>query len=452
MNLRPYQTDLVQSIRSAIAHGRHSVCAVLGCGGGKSVIAAEIARLATAKNNPVLFLVHRRELCDQISRTFAAAGVSPLLCDVSMVQTVTRRLAKLRKPAIIIQDEAHHALSPTYRRIYGWWPDVPVVGFTATPQRLNEGGLGAVFEELIESVSTAWLIEHHYLAPYKYYGIQLADASKLHTRHGDYAKDEVEKLMTQHAIFGATVENWQKLADGRQTIVYCAGIDASKATAQEFLNYGITAAHLDGTTPDKIREATVEQFRSGSIRVLVNVDLFGEGFDVPDCEAVVLLRPTQSLTLHIQQSMRSMRYKPEKTAIILDHVGNFTRHGLPDDVHEWSLAARKKKDKALVKVKQCPQCFRVIHSSVPVCPYCGHAFVAEQREGPEVIEDVILQEIKRMPYDDYKKAKTFEELRLFQTAKGYKFLWCIHKAMELGIEVPGKYKWMVYGMGGVKVG
>ena len=450
ISLRPYQQDLVRDIRDSINHGKHSVCAVLGCGGGKSVIAAEIARLATNRDNPVLFLVHRRELCDQIARTFNGQGVNPQLCDIGMVQTVTRRLARMREPKLIIQDEAHHALSDTYKRIYAYWPQAKLVGFTATPVRMNEGGLGPVFEELVESVSTKWLIDHHYLAPYKYYGVQLADASKLHTRHGDYCKEEVEQLMDQHAIFGATVENWQRIADGRQTIVYCSSVKTSQATAQEFLNYGITAAHLDGTTPEKIRQATVDQFRAGSIRVLCNVDLFGEGFDVPDCEAVVLLRPTKSLTLFIQQSMRSMRYKDGKTALILDHVGNYTRHGLPDDTHEWSLAAKKKKKKSSVLVKQCPQCFMVVHNTEAVCPYCGYVFAPQERSETEVVDGVLLEEIKRRPYDDYRKAKTWDELRLFQQAKGYKFLWAIHKAVELGIEVPGKYRWMTYRMEGIR--
>ena len=181
----------------------HSVCAVLGCGGGKSVVEAEIARLANAKGNRVLFIVHRRELCAQIAATFSRCGVDMGMTDIQMVQTATRRLDKLAKPDLIITDECHHALASSYRRIYDYFSDVPRVGFTATPIRLGDGGLGEVFDDLITSVSTKWLIENGYLAPYKYYSYKLADTSQLHVRAGEYIASEVHGLMEKNAIYGA---------------------------------------------------------------------------------------------------------------------------------------------------------------------------------------------------------------------------------------------------------
>ena len=337
MELREYQNDLINNIRNEIIKEKRTICAVLGCGGGKSVIQGKIAQSATQKKNEVLFIVHRKELCRQIENTFRKCGVDFDYCTVGMVQTLCRRVTKLKEPKLILVDECHHILSNSYRKIIDSFPNAVVVGFTATPVRMNEGGLGDVFESLIESVSTKWLIENHYLAPYKYYGVDLADTRNLHTKNGEFIPDEVEHLMARSVIYGSTVENWRKFADGSQTIVYCSSINTSKETAQAFQEAGITAAHLDGTTGKAERDRTVADFRSGKIKVLCNVDLFGEGFDVPDCEAVVLLRPTRSLALHIQQSMRSMRYKEGKTAIILDHVGNYTRHGLPDDEREWKV-------------------------------------------------------------------------------------------------------------------
>ncbi len=450
IKLRPYQQQLIDNIRASIKSGHKNVCAVLGCGGGKSVIQGNIARMATAQKNHVLFLVHRKELCRQIEQTFIACGVDLMYCDIGMVQTVCRRLGKISEPRLIITDECHHCMSTSYRNIYAYYPQATLLGFTATPARMNEGGLGAVFDDLIMSVSTSWLIENHYLAPYKYYGVELADTSRLHTKNGDSDKREVEALMNKSAIFGSAVENWLKLANGKKTIVYCSSIATSEATAEAFRAAGIVAAHLDGTTPQNIRTATVQAFRNGEITVLCNVDLFGEGFDVPDCEAVVLLRPTKSLTLHIQQSMRSMRYspaKPDKVALILDHVGNFTRHGLPDDEREWTLEAKEKKKKQEILVKQCPNCFAVVKNTAKECPSCGYEFKAQERAEQEVIEDVILQEISRRPYDDYKKCKNFLELDTFRRAKKYKFAWSLHKAVELKIPIPDKYKWMAYRMG-----
>ena len=439
MELRDYQKELINKIRSEIIKEKKTICAVLGCGGGKSVIQGMIAKSATQKKNEVLFIVHRKELCQQIENTFRTCGVDFTYCTVGMVQTLCRRVPKLKEPKLILVDECHHILSNSYRMIIDSFPQAVVVGFTATPVRMNAGGLGAVFESLVESVSTKWLIEHHYLAPYKYYGVELADTRHLHTKNGEFIPDEVERLMARSVIFGSTVENWKKFADGKKTIVYCSSINTSKATARAFQEAGIVAAHLDGTTGKAEREQTVEDFRSGKIKVLCNVDLFGEGFDVPDCEAVVLLRPTQSLTLHIQQSMRSMRYKPGKTAIILDHVGNYTRHGLPDEEREWSLKQKKKKKKSERYVKSCPNCFAVVPAGKTVCPHCGYEFITEEQKKPLVVEGVLLKEISARPYTDYKKCKTFEELELFRKAKKYKPFWTIYRAIEMDIPIPVKY-------------
>ena len=448
LRLRPYQEDLVSNARRAISSGKHAVCCVLGCGGGKSVIQGTIAAMATNRKNNVLFLVHRKELCQQITGTFIACGVDFSRCSVMMVQTACRRLGKLLKPNLIIVDECHHILSNSYLKVLQYFPMAPVLGFTATPQRMNEGGLGAVFNEIIQSVSTKWLIENHYLAPYKYYGVQLADASKLHTKHGDYDKTEVEELMNQSAIFGSAVENWLKIAKDKKTIIYCSSIETSRNTVKAFQDVGIAAAHLDGTTAKAERERVVSEFRLGKIKVLSNVDLFGEGFDVPDCEAVVLLRPTKSLTLHVQQSMRSMRYdpkNPDKVAIILDHVGNFTRHGLPDDEREWTLEAKAKKKQNKIMVKQCPVCYAVMPSNAKACRFCGYDFSEkEDRQERTVVEGVELQEIAKLPYEDYKKSTCWEQIDRFRKAKKYNFYWGIRKAIELGIPIPAKYKWQVY--------
>lgn len=447
MKLRPYQAELVQKIKLSMVRGHRHIVAVLGCGGGKSVIQASIAKSATDKGNRVLFLVHRRELCDQIERTFSSMGVNMALCQIGMVQTVTRRIAKIPEPAVILQDEAHHALSRTYRRIYDAFCGAYLLGFTATPQRMNEGGLGDVFDDLIESVSTEWLIQNHYLSPYEYYGVTLADTKGLHTRHGDYVKEELAELMEQHVIYGDTVKNWKRYADGKQTIVYCASIAASKETVAAFRSIGVQAVHLDGATPKRERERAVQAFRDGTIQVVCNVDLFGEGFDVPDCEAVVLLRPTKSLTLHIQQSMRSMRFKPGKTAIILDHVGNYLRHGLPDDKREWTLKTKKRKTKNEIRVRTCPNCYAVLRATATRCPQCGAELKQTQTEQDQKVKDMLLQKISHQPYNSYHKCQTWDQLELFRKAKKYKFAWSLHKAVELQIPIPSKYMYMLYRMG-----
>lgn len=443
VELRPYQQQLIDDVRTSLLRGHKAVVAVLGCGGGKSVIQGSIAKASTDKGNQVLFLVHRKELCKQIENTFRSLGVNMAWCDVMMVQTASRRLNSLPDYDLIITDECHHSTANTYRKIYDHYSDITRLGFTATPIRLNKGGLGEVYSDLITSVSTRWLIDNGYLAPYKYYSVKLADTSNLHTVAGEFKQDEVQQLMENKEIYGDTVKQWKRLAEGKKTIVYCASVEASKMTAERFISEGYSCVAIDGKTPQSERENAMARFRSGEITILCNCELFGEGLDVPDCECVVLLRPTQSLTLHIQQSMRSMRYKPNKTAIIIDHVGNCYRHGLPDDEREWSLEPKKKQEN-IVKIRECKTCFAVYPPTMEKCPYCGAEATHEIRKTDRRTVEVDLVELQRN--EEFKsaaygelKAETWDDVVKIQKARGYKFAWCFRYAKIHGIAVPKKY-------------
>ena len=368
------------------------------------------------------------------------------LCSVSMVQTVSRHIDRILPPKIIITDEAHHSTANTYKKIYNAFPEALRLGFTATPCRLGSGGLGEVYDDLITSVSTQWLIDNKYLSPYKYYSVKLADTSGLHIKAGEYKADEVAQLMQNKEIYGNTVEQWEKLAKGKKTIVYCASVEASRKTADEFCRAGYTAHSLDGTTDKEERRAVMERFRSGEITILCNMDLFGEGLDVPDCECTVLLRPTQSLTLYIQQSMRSMRFMPGKTAIIIDHVGNCYLHGLPDDDRTWTLES-KAKQANMVKIRECPNCYAVYSPDKDKCPYCGYQAVKEVRRKDKEVVEIDLVEVKRR--EELKNTKlseaeltTWEQVVEFQKAKHYKFAWALHYSTKHGIPVPHKYDYM----------
>lgn len=441
--LRPYQQQLIDDVRSSIHRGHKAVVAVLGCGGGKSICIATVAKSATSKGNRVLLLVHRKELCKQLEETFCKVGVDMSLCDVMMVQTASRRLGKLPNYDLIITDEGHHSTANTYRKIYDHYSNAARIAVTATPIRLNKGGLGDVYSDLITSVSTQWLIDNHYLAPYKYYSVKLADTSGLHTVAGEFNQGEVAELMQSSEIYGDTVKQWKRLAEGKKTIIYCASVEAAKMTAERFSSEGYNSIAIDGKTPKSEREQAMRAFREGEVRILCNCELFGEGLDVPDCECVVLLRPTQSLTLFIQQSMRSMRYMPDKTAIIIDHVGNCYRHGLPDDEREWSLAPKHKQEN-LVKIRECKNCFAVYPPSKSKCPYCGAEATTEIRKTDKKTVEVDLVELKRQ--EDIKNTpiseadlKTWDEVREFQKIKGYTFAWCFRYAMKHGVSIPKKY-------------
>ena len=439
--LRPYQNDIVNRVREAYLKGYKSPCVVLPCGGGKSVIVAEIARRTTAKNNHVLFLVHRRELVEQIEQTFCNWGVDMEKTDVMMVQTATRRIAKLNKPALIITDENHHSKAATYRRIYDAFPDVCRLGVTATPVRLDGSGLGDVNDILVEGVSAKWLIENHYLAPYDYYAPSIADLTGIRILHGEYEAKSAEKALLKTAVFGDAIRHYKALAGGRQAVCYCVSVNHSMAMAEEFSAAGISAAHIDGSTPKTERDRIIGDFRGGEIKILCNVDLISEGFDVPDCSCVILLRPTKSLTLYIQQSMRCMRYKPGKRAIIIDHVGNYARFGMPDADRKWDLNAKKtsrkqSKSAADVKVKQCPQCYYTFEPPPfgrAVCPACGFAFPKHERKVQQE-DDAELEKIAefKLELDSPEECTSLKELHIYAKRHGYKQGWCYYQAKKRG--------------------
>ncbi len=444
MNLREYQIELIEKCRAEYRKGFKAPCIVLPCGGGKSVIVAEMAKCATAKGNQVLFLVHRRELVEQIKHTFEWWGVDMNLCDVMMVQTANRHIAQIRPPKLIITDENHHSKAFTYRKIYDAFPKAKRIGVTATPIRLDGSGLGDVNDSLVVGVSAKWLIEHKFLAPYDYYAPAIADLSGLKVVRGEFETDGIEKVLMKSAIYGDVISHYRKLADGKQAICYCVSVKHSQAVANAFCDVGIVARHIDGSTPKNERDGVISAFRDGSIQILCNVDLISEGFDVPDCECAILLRPTQSLTLYIQQSMRCLRYKDGKRAVIIDHVGNYARFGMPDADREWSLDGSKKAGNQRnnadeVKVLQCPECFYTFEppeDEEKICPFCGYVFPEKERKerSIEKKKETELQKITgfSLDFSTPENCKNMHELQVYAKKKGYKPGWAYFQAKKRG--------------------
>lgn len=437
MELRDYQIKAISDVRKAWASGYRRPCVVMPCGAGKSITVAEIAKRTTEKGNRVQFLVHRQELCEQIWNTFSSYGVDMTLCDIGMVQTICRRTSRMLPPSLIITDENHHCLAPSYRKIYEAFPNAYCVGVTATPVRLNGGGLGEVNDCLIMGPTVKELIARNCLAPFDYYAPPVADLSGLKVkRTGDYDPKDIEMALNKPKIYGDVISYYKQLADGIKAVCYCATITSSQAMAAEFTTSGVPAAHIDGETPPKLRAEIIAKFRSGEITILCNVDLISEGFDVPDCGCAILLRPTKSLTLYIQQAMRCMRYQPGKRAIIIDHVGNVHRFGLPDQDFEWSLdpaPANKKQEKTdeELKIRQCPECFAT-HAWSAVCPICGYTYPINTRvieETKEARLERITETVKH--YSKPAECRSREELSAYGKLKGYKRGWVYYAAKEL---------------------
>lgn len=434
--LRPYQSALLDEVRQAYREGAYRPCIVLPCGGGKSCITAEAAKCATDKGNRVLFLVHRKELVEQIIQTFYNWGVDLALCRVMMVQTACRRIKRLKPPRLIITDENHHCLASSYRKIYDAFPDAQCLGVTATPVRLNGGGLGDVNDRLVLGVSAKWLIANNYLAPYEYYAPTAENLSDIHIKRGEFDAGEAEERLNTATIRGDVIKHYNRLAAGKKAICYCTTVAHSKEMAERFCDSGIPAAHIDGSTDKYTRDKIIAQFRAGTIRILCNVDLISKGFDVPDCACAILLRPTQSLTLFIQQSMRAMRYQPGKTAIIIDHVGNYTRFGMPDDDREWTLETAPRKKKMVAdkeKVRQCPECFFTFPAA-PVCPKCGYKRPEVQRNVEED-KTTNLELIRGFTVDTktIEDCHTYADLVNYAQTHGYKRGWAYYQAKQRGL-------------------
>lgn len=437
--LHDYQERLVQRTRESYANGYRAPCVVAPCGAGKSVIISEIARMTALKGNRVLFLVHRRELIDQIRGTFIYAGVDIDYVEFGMVQTIVRRLDRTQKPDLIITDENHHGMAASYRKIYEHFSDVLRLGFTATPIRLNGSGLGDVNDLLIEEVDAEWLIENGFLSPYRYYAPKLIDTEKLKLNSlKEFSSSSIQKAM-ENTIYGDVIRHYRQLAEGEQAIAYCHSITASEETRDAFLAEGIPAVHIDAKTPRAERDDIIQQFRDRKIQVLCNVDLIGEGFDVPDCSTVIMLRPTESLSLYIQQSMRGMRYKAGKTSIIIDHVDNVRRHGLPDMKRTWELNPKKSgKRENEIKIRECISCFAAYPPEETACPICGHVPEIEQKDTEyEKDETAELQEVTKEDFVlDFREPSDCETMgELYELAKhrNYKPGWAYHQGKLLGL-------------------
>jgi len=357
---------------------------VLPTGGGKTIIFSAIAQSAAAKGNRVLILVHRRELINQASSKLQwiglehgiiAAGVpaTDAPVQIASVQTLARRLTRMDwQPGLIIIDEAHHATAGQWARILDHWPNAYRLGVTATPCRLDGCGLRSAFDAMVLGPSVADLIFTGYLSPARIYAPPVvADLSGVRTRAGDYANDQAAAAMDRPTVTGDAITHYQRYAGAQQAIAFCCNVKHAVSVCDAFKTAGISAELLLGGTQD--REQVVADFAANRTRVLVTVDVVSEGFDVPAASCAILLRPTQSLGLYLQQVGRVLRPAPGKdAAIILDHVGNVLRHGFPDDPRDWSLDDRMRRSKGTPapSVRTCPECFAAFKPQ-PICPVCG---------------------------------------------------------------------------------
>jgi len=443
--LRPYQTQVINETRAAYKARHRAVLLCMPTGAGKTFTASTIVHGASAKGNVTWWLTHRRELAGQASQTFYSLGIphgtvqaghvsSPhATVQVASIQTIVRRLDALPAPDLIVFDESHHIGASSWQAIFERFPSARVLGLTATPWRLDGAGLGRWFSHMVLGPTTAELIAEGSLSPYRLFAPATPDLSGIATAQGDYQRGALAKAMDKPQIVGDAIGHYLKLCPGKRAVAFAAGVENSQHIAAQFRAAGIAAEHVDGSMSADDRDAAVERFRRGETLVLSNADLFGEGFDVPAIEAAILLRPTKSLSLHLQQVGRALRPSEGKSvAIILDHAGNSLTHGLPDDDREWSLEDREKRKKAApaeVSIRQCSECFFVFRPA-PKCPQCGHAVQVKARE-IEVV-DGELAEVRKIAQQRQRRLEeadchTLDDWRALAQQRGYKAGWALHR-------------------------
>ncbi len=432
VTLRNYQQDLFDKTTNAFKQGYRRVLVESPCGSGKTILLTKMAAMAQKNGKTVWFILPRQEIMEQTFETFERCGVPLNTVHIGMIITMANHINELPKPDLIIYDECHMSVSNTYNKISNAFPNAFIVGATASPVRTDNRPLGDLYETIIRGVTVRWLIDNHYLAPFDYYSVPLTDLSSAETE-GEYDTTKASELLMTSAIYGDVIKNWNKFANNMQTVVYNCSVKHSKKTTEMFNKAGIKAMHFDGTTPKAERKNIVDKFRKGEIKVLCNCDLISMGFDMPDIGCVVMLRPSVSASLYIQQSGRALRYKPNKKAVIIDMVGNYSRFQLPDEPYEWSLSQSVQKRKEFnedgtLSIRQCENCFKCFKTA-PVCPYCHYEYKVKGRELKSVT-DVELKRIEAIEREEQEKQKkvarmevgqcrTIAELQKIQQERGY---------------------------------
>lgn len=443
MELRDYQRGSVEDLRGNFRSGVKRNLLVSPTGSGKTVLFVYVTKGAASRGLRVLILTHRAEILAQICRTLTTWGVPHATLTagrsvppgyqvmVASVQTLCRRLEGSPAPDLVVIDEAHHSCAGSWVKVFAAYPKAFYLGVTATPERLDGKGLGDFYHGMVMGPRVAWLIENGFLSRPRYFSpAHTVDVSAFRKVAGEFNKKDASAAMDRPSITGDAVDHYRRLAHGRTAIAFCVSIAHAEHVSAQFNAAGIPAEVIDGTMDDAARQAILDRLRSGDTLVLVSVDLVSEGFDLPAVGATILLRPTASLALHLQQVGRGLRPAPGKTdTIVLDHVGNCTRHGLAEEDREWSLegfSAKKRKKEVILETKQCPECF-AIHAG-PRCPECGHVRKSpirklEQRDGE--LKELSATELlaRRQMQHEENQCSNLDDFRQLAIRRGYKPGW-----------------------------
>ena len=367
ISLRDYQQQAKEQIFSQW-DSADNILFQMPTGTGKTRLFTSIIRdinvwgLRNGQRQLILIIAHRSELIEQIDRslnkyhvahgiiagTFKDKRDLTLPVQVASIQTITHgsneHIARHLDVNFIFIDEAHHAVANSYTKLWKLYPDAKKLGVTATPWRMNNGRFRANFDAFIPSMPIKQFMEAGWLAPYQYYSIPTGSSimKSIKSIHefdveGDYKVSALERTMDNDHIRAQLLDSYTKLAKGKKGIIYSISREHSEHICAKYQSIGVKIVTIDSTTPTRKREMLVEDFKAGIIDIIVNVDIFSEGFDCPDIEFIQLARPTKSLVKYIQQVGRGLRRNGDKKCIILDNVGMYATFGLPDADRPWEL-------------------------------------------------------------------------------------------------------------------
>jgi DNA repair protein RadD len=438
LSLKPDQEKFIEDIRAAIRAGHKEILGVAPVAFGKTIAASYIMKKANEAGKVCWFVVHKRELVNQsveaaqsfnIDVGVVASGkkMEPQRqTQIVSIQSLRSRINKVKTPDIIIYDEIHHALAKTWNDLINSMKGRIQIGLTGSPIYPGGRGLGELFSVMVQAPSMAELIQLGRLSKYKIFARQLADLDGVKIRQGEYDLTEFAKRLN-NSIVGDVVSEYKKHLSGKRAILYAPTVESSKEFCAQFNAHGIPAFHVDGATPENERDTNVKKFGTGDFKIFCNVNIAVEGYNCPAVEGVIITRPTTSLVFHIQSIGRGLRIcEGKEHAIILDHVGNTLKHGLPDHDHQWSLDGlpKKKKSASEPSIKICEKCFAANENFSRFCTNCGHEFKIKPRSELKK-EDGDLVEVDKIALKKHMKkeqamAKTLDELTALGKQRGYK--------------------------------
>lgn len=454
VELRDYQSGLIDKTRNSILDGNKKVIIVLPTGGGKTFIMAEIAKRSVDNGHKVLALMHRRQLVQQMQDRFRDYGLESGIImsgeetdldkniQIGTIQTYHRRLQlyDTANPffidaSIVFVDEAHRSLSRTYKEALGTYQDKIVIGVTATPCLSSGVGMGRYYNSLINGVDVQELVDNGYLVPGRYYAPSKPDLDKIRTIAGDYDKKELGKRMNQVKLVGDVYENWAKLAGGLQTIVFAVNVKHSRALCEEFQRHNVDAEHLDAHSSEERREEVLNNLMRGETQVVCNVGLYTEGFDYPGAGCIIVARPTKSMGLWRQMVGRGLRpYPDKKECVVIDHGGCVDRLGFVEDDVWWTLDGKKqafkkkverKKEKTIMTCEECSYLFTGNR-----CPQCGKEVTNYSKKIAALNAELVEVGKNKKQYTKLEKEKWYAQFEYYRRQKGYAPGWTAHKYKE----------------------